>query len=76
MKFSLTLLAAVAAVQASPFPQGVTSKISPSAPAPSGCTGSYSGTFGIVVMNITSASGAQAVSSLSDVSNLTVLVLT
>lgn len=73
MKCSILLLAAVAVVQASPVPapvpvpQGVTSQIAPSMSAPPGCMPSWSGTFGIVVMNVT-AGGAQAVSQKSDVS--------
>lgn len=66
MKYNLLLLAAAAAVQASPFPQGVTAKLTPSGAAPSGCTGGYNGTFGVVVMNMTMASGSQKVSSISD----------
>lgn len=78
MKYSFAFLAALAAVQASPFPrpQGVTANISPQAAAPSGCTGAYSGTFGIVVQNVTAAPPVQgkgaaassgAVSQISDV---------
>ena len=40
---------------ASPFPQGVTAAIPPTAPAPPGCVASYSGSFGIAVAKITAA---------------------
>jgi hypothetical protein len=36
-------------------PQGVTSAVSPSAPAPAGCQPDYSGQFEITVVNVTSA---------------------
>jgi hypothetical protein len=45
------LLAFAATVAASP--QGVTSAIAPSAPKPSGCSSSSSGTFQITVVNVT-----------------------
>jgi len=45
------LLALAASVAAAP--QGVTSAIAPSAPAPSGCLRSTSGTFQITVVNVT-----------------------
>ena len=62
MKYSFALLAAIVAVDASPFPQAVTGAISPTAAAPAGCTGSYPRSFGIVNMNITAtgSSGARA----------------
>ena len=37
------------------LPQAVTALISPSAPSPPGCTGSYPGFFGIAVMNISTS---------------------
>jgi len=55
MKGTLGLLALVGAAFASPMPQGVTSAIAPSAPAPAGCASSYSGTFEITVINVTHA---------------------
>jgi len=69
MKCGIAFIAAIAAVQASPVPapQGVTKNISPTVPAPSGCTVSWSGSFGIAVQNLT-ASGSKSVSQLSDVS--------
>ena len=71
MKYSTSLLAAAAVVQASPIlqvRQGVTQILTPSAAAPSGCTAVYSGTFGIAAMNISSASSVskRQVSTLSD----------
>ncbi|KAL9113090.1 MAG: hypothetical protein Q9227_002702 [Pyrenula ochraceoflavens] len=60
MKYSISLLAAAAAVNASPLlrvRQAVTSAISPSAAAPSGCSAAYSGTFGIAAMNISTPTG-------------------
>ena len=48
----LTALAATAF--ASPMPQGVTGQIAPKAPAPEGCMTSYSGTFEITVVNVSS----------------------
>lgn len=71
MQYSLSLLAAAAAVRASPLlniRQGVTSAITPTAPAPSGCTGVYSATFGIAAMNISSSSAPKKrqVTTLSD----------
>lgn len=70
MRYSLAILAlAAAVVEASPYPQGVTSKITPTASAPPGCKPSYSagGTFGIAVMNIsTSAKSKRQVSTLTE----------
>jgi hypothetical protein len=74
MKFTLVLLAAAAAVQASPvpvaLPGAVTSKISPSGKPPPGCSTSYSsGFFGIAVMNVTAtptSTAAKLVSTISD----------
>jgi len=43
--------------------QGVTAKISPTAPAPAGCTGTLAKPFNIAVVNATSASMKQKVSS-------------
>ena len=50
------LAALAAAVRASPFPQAVTSALSPSAAPPPGCTPNYSGSFGLAVMNISGSS--------------------
>lgn len=60
MKYSLALLAAAAAVNASPFQRraGVTSAMSPTASAPPSCTPSYSGSFGIVNINATAIAGS------------------
>ncbi|KIW96053.1 uncharacterized protein Z519_03119 [Cladophialophora bantiana CBS 173.52] len=53
--FALLTALAVSAL-ASPLPQGVTSAIAPSSPAPGGCQPSYSGSFEITVVNVSSAS--------------------
>lgn len=68
MKYNLAFLAAAAVVNASPMPrpQAVTANISPSSPAPSGCMPNYSGSFGIVAMNITAGAAPAAVSQISD----------
>ena len=57
MQYSLALLALMAAVQANPvaLPQAVTAAISPSAPAPPGCTSSAAGSYGIAVHNVSTA---------------------
>lgn len=61
----LTFLVTAAVVTASPFPmpQGITMAMSPSGAAPSGCSVDYSGSFGIVVMNMTGSAGALATQS-------------
>lgn len=68
MKYNLAFLAAAAVVHASPVPapQAVTALISPSSPAPSGCMPNFSGSFGIVAMNLTMASGSATISQKSD----------
>lgn len=55
MQYSLILLAVAVAIEANPVavPQAVSAAISPSAPAPPGCTAGTSGTFGIAVYNAT-----------------------
>jgi len=58
MRSIICLLFTAAKVLANPFPQGVTANIAPSASAPSGCMGSYSGIFGVAVMSITASSSA------------------
>lgn len=64
MRHFLALLAFAAVIEASPFPQGVTGAISPSAPAPPGCLPTYAaaGSFGIAVMNLTAAQKKRQVS--------------
>ncbi len=60
--YSYTVLALVALAQANPLlvaRQGVTAALSPSAPAPAGCTGSVSYTFGIVANNVSSSAVAK-----------------
>lgn len=55
MQRTLALLALVASALAIPSPAGVTSAISPSSPAPSGCSASHSGSFEITVVNVTTS---------------------
>jgi hypothetical protein len=59
MRYSLASLALAAVAFANPIanpvPQGVTSAIAPSGTAPSGCQSSYSGSFEIEVVNVTSS---------------------
>ncbi len=52
MQYALAILAAVALVKASPFPQAVTAAISPTGSAPSGCKPTFVGSFGIAIMNV------------------------
>jgi hypothetical protein len=70
MRYSLALIALAAAVQASPFafPQGITAAIPPKGSAPPGCQPSYAaGTFGIAVLNIsTAAKPKRQVSTIAD----------
>lgn len=68
MRYTLALLALAAAIEASPFPQGVTGKISPTGKAPPGCKPTYpAGTFGIAVMNVsTVAKEKRQVSTISE----------
>ena len=62
------LMAAVVSAVPHAMPQGVTDIITPSSPAPSGCTASYSGSFGIAVSNITATvpSNVEAASQTSE----------
>jgi hypothetical protein len=75
MQYQLSLLAALAVAGVNAMPnnilarQGVTAKISPSAAAPSGCSQTYSGSFGIAVMNVTAASPAASMTSESSSSH-------
>ena len=69
IRYASALLAAVAVVRASPVPQGVTAAISPSASAPSGCIASYLGSFGIAVMNITTAPATVTMAPVSQISD-------
>lgn len=57
MLSSVAILALANAVYANPvaLPQGVTADVSPSAPAPPGCTPSASGSFGIAVQNVSTS---------------------
>ncbi|KAK0659942.1 Cell wall mannoprotein PIR3 [Lasiodiplodia hormozganensis] len=71
---SYAAIAAVGALaarsaHASPFPQAVTAAISPSGAAPSGCSASYSGSFGIAVVVISSASSVATSSSMATASS-------
>jgi hypothetical protein len=56
MQYIAVLLALAAIAKGSPFPQGVSIAIPPKASAPGACSSSYSGSFGIAVVNITSTS--------------------
>jgi hypothetical protein len=63
MRYTLALLAAAVAIQASPvaLPQAVTASIAPKQPPPPGCTGAYAqGIFGIAVLNISTTAAADA----------------
>jgi hypothetical protein len=64
MKLSLVFSALVALTIANPLVrrQGVTASIAPSGTAPAGCLPTYAGSFGLVVMNITTSSGATVTS--------------
>ncbi|KAJ8609770.1 hypothetical protein MRB53_038919 [Persea americana] len=55
MRYTIALLATVAAVHASPFPQGVTAIIAPSGSPPAMCSTSKSGTFGVAVIPMTTS---------------------
>ncbi|TKA68277.1 hypothetical protein B0A49_10045 [Cryomyces minteri] len=57
MQYTVALLALAASAFA--VPQGVTQTLTPSAPAPSGCSSSYPGTFQVSVVNVTSSSGSK-----------------
>lgn len=69
MQYRLLLPALAASAYAYPnelhIRQGVTAVISKTGTA-AGCSPTYAGTFGIAVMNVTSASGTAAVTSLPD----------
>lgn len=56
MRSTFATLALAALAAANPLPQAVTSAISPKTTAPAGCSSSYSGTFEIQVVNVTSSS--------------------
>lgn len=60
MQYILAYLAALAAVNGSPVPQGVTEDIAPQGGMPAGCKADYPGTFGIAVMTGTAMAGATA----------------
>ncbi|ETI28022.1 hypothetical protein G647_00471 [Cladophialophora carrionii CBS 160.54] len=55
MRTFALVTALAATVLASPMPQGVTSQIAPSSPAPEGCSPSFSGSFQITAVNVSSA---------------------
>ena len=55
---AIALVAISAHAAPAPAPQGVTAVITPTKSAPSGCLPTYSGTFGIAVMNITATSSS------------------
>jgi hypothetical protein len=54
--FTKTIIAA-SALAAAVSAQGVTAKLTPTAPAPAGCTGTGSGSYNIAVVNVTTAGG-------------------
>lgn len=56
MRYSLAPLALAALAVAKPVPGGVSSAVAPSSSPPAGCSTSYSGTFEIQVVNVTSSS--------------------
>ena len=67
MQYTLALLALAAAVKASPVPQAVTAIITPSGSAPPGCMPTFVGSFGIAVVNITTATAVKrAVSQIGE----------
>jgi len=67
MQYTLALLALAAAVHASPLPQAVTAIITPTGTAPPGCMPTFVGSFGITVINISTASAVKrAVSQISE----------
>ncbi|KAI6084166.1 hypothetical protein F4821DRAFT_243373 [Hypoxylon rubiginosum] len=54
MQFTFALISALAGIAvAAPQPQGVTDKLTPTAAAPAGCTGSFDGNFEITVAEVT-----------------------
>ncbi|KAL9615032.1 MAG: hypothetical protein Q9167_000564 [Letrouitia subvulpina] len=55
MKVHLALIFLAAAVYAKPVPQGVTEAVSPTQSAPPGCSPSASGSYGVMVQNVTTA---------------------
>lgn len=56
MHYSFAAVALAGLAVAKPMPQGVTSAISPSGSPAAGCSTSYSGSFEIQVVNVTSSS--------------------
>lgn len=60
MQYIFAYLAALAAVNGSPVPQGVTEDIAPQGGMPAGCKADYPGTFGIAVMTGTAPAGPAA----------------
>jgi hypothetical protein len=52
MQSSLALISALSGVVMA-IPQGVTDKLTPTGPAPAGCTGTFDGTFEISVAQVT-----------------------
>lgn len=56
MKGTFALLGLLGTALANPMPQGVSSAIAPSSPAPAGCSTSHSGSLDISVVNVTKSS--------------------
>lgn len=61
MRYSVAPLALAAFAAAKPMPAAVSSAVAPSASAPAGCSSSYSGTFEIQVVNVTSSSSKRSI---------------
>ncbi|MCJ1481383.1 Glycoside hydrolase 18 protein [Schaereria dolodes] len=76
MQYTFALLALVASTIASPAPQAITAVISPSAPAPSGCSTSPSGTYLINPVNVTSSSKRDLSKRVTSCGGTDTLVLT
>jgi len=67
MQYTLALLVLAAVVKASPVPQAVTAIITPTGSAPPGCMPTFFGSFGIAVVNVTTATAVKrAVSQISE----------
>lgn len=67
MQYTVALLALAAVINASPLPQAVTAILRPSGSAPPGCMPTFVGSFGIAVMNVSTATAVKrAVSQISE----------
>lgn len=70
MKNSLVALAIAGTAFATPMPQGVPEAITPSAPAPEGCSESASGEYQITVVNVTSSASKRSVERRQELSGV------